>query len=208
MKDSPEALVRALDVSRETVERLVTHRQLLAAWAPRINLVGPRELDEYWVRHALDCAQLVRLAPGACRWVDLGSGAGFPGLIVACMLAGGEGVSVDLVEPSAKRAAFLREAIRETGAPARVCQRRAEDLSPDTAYDVVTARAFAPLPRIMSYATRLISGGALGLFLKGADAAAELEAARRDFTLDAELLPSLADPGGRVVRITAAAPKQ
>ena len=148
MTDSPDVLTRALPVPRETVERLEAHRRLLAQWAPRINLIGPNELAHYWRRHALDCAQLILHAPGARRWIDLGSGAGFPGLVVACCLADQPGVEVALVEPNPKRVAFLREAIRATGAPARVVPAKAEELPAAVEADVLTARALAPLERI------------------------------------------------------------
>lgn len=194
-------------VSHETAERLETHLKLLQIWAPRINLVGPKELPEYWGRHALDCAQLARLAPGAKRWADLGSGAGFPGLIVACLLADVTGVQVDLVETNAKRVAFLREAIRATGAPARVLPIDAAQWrdSVQEPYDIITARAFAPLLRIMEFVTPAIQRGAVGLFPKGVEVDAELAAAAdAGWRLKMEKHASLSDPDACVLRISGA----
>jgi 16S rRNA (guanine527-N7)-methyltransferase len=201
----PDDLARQIPVSRETREALETHLNLLEAWNRRLNLVGPGELAEYWRRHALDSAQLVSVAPSARSWVDLGSGAGFPGLIIACCLKGQEGASVDLVESNSKKAAFLREAIRACAAPARVLPVRAETLANSAqAYAVVTARAFAPLDRIIDLAAPILQRGAVGLFLKGATVEAELAEAGKRWDLAYELLPSLSDPNGRIVRVDGA----
>ena len=199
---APAALHPALPVSRETLDRLEAHRALLSQWASRINLIGPGELAHYWIRHALDSAQLILHAPEARAWVDLGSGAGFPGLVVACCLAERPGAEVVLIEPNQKRAAFLREAIRATAAPARVIAAKAEEAVGDLAdCDAVTARALASLARITELAHPILSRGATGLFLKGADAEAELAAARLHWPLEASLAPSLSDPTGRIVRL-------
>ena len=204
MAYGPKELARDLAVSRETCERLETHRALLEQWSKRINLVGPRELDDFWRRHALDCGQLVAVSNGSKRWLDIGSGAGFPGLVVACVLADREGdFTVTLVESNPKKVAFLREAIRETGAPARVLDASIDDVAPlPVAYDVATCRAFAPLPRIIKAAKPILDRGAMGLFLKGAEFRAELEAAaEQGWTLNVETLPSRSDPEGRILRI-------
>lgn len=205
-KYGPVDLMEDLAVPRETCERLERHRALLARWASKINLIGPRELDAYWGRHALDCGQLVRHAPDALRWIDIGSGAGFPGIVIGCLLAGREGAQVDLVETNPKKAAFLREAVRETGAACRVLNESIDDIADGAeTYDVVTARAFAPLPRIISSAKPILDGGAIGLFLKGAEFRAELAAAADEgWTLKVEALESLSDPDGRILRIEGA----
>ncbi|MGE3143024.1 MAG: 16S rRNA (guanine(527)-N(7))-methyltransferase RsmG [Hyphomonadaceae bacterium] len=198
-------LVRDLALTPAQAERLETHRALLAEWSQRMNLVGPKELEAYWRRHALDCGQLVRLAPGARRWADLGSGAGFPGLIIAALIADLPGAQVDLVESTGKKAAFLREAARAMGAPARVFQQRIEDFGAgDGAYDVVTARALAPLPRLTLYAKPILDRGAQGLFLKGAELDAELAAAglRDGGAYKADVMESASDPRGSVLRLT------
>ncbi|MDX2234789.1 MAG: 16S rRNA (guanine(527)-N(7))-methyltransferase RsmG [Hyphomonadaceae bacterium] len=206
MTYGPADLQRDLAVPRETCERLETHRRLLEAWSKRINLIGPRELEDYWRRHALDCAQLPALAPDARTWIDIGAGAGFPGVVVACVLADAPGAHVTLVETNAKKAAFLREAIRETGAPARVLNESIDDVAPTAEpYDVVTARAFAPLPRIILSAKPILDRGAIGLFPKGAEYRAEIAAAAdQGWTLKVDALPSRSDPAGRILRIEGA----
>ena len=221
MSYGPGDLQRDLALPRETCARLETHRRLLEVWSKQINLIGPRELEDYWRRHALDCGQLVAVSNGARRWIDMGAGAGFPGLVVACMLADAPSPDarsparalspgapatvtlVTLVETNAKKVAFLREAIRETGAPAQVLDASIDDVAPLPArYDVVTARAFAPLPRIIKAAKPILDRGAMGLFLKGAEFRAELEAAaEQGWTLRVEALASLSDPDGRILRI-------
>ena len=205
MTYGPDDFQRSTDVSRETREAISIHLDLLQRWAPRLNLVGPGQLDEFWKRHALDSAQLLAHAPNARRWVDLGSGAGFPGLVVACCLIGREGASVDLVESNSKKAAFLREAIRATGAPARVIADRVETVAAGaTSYEVVTARAFAPMARIIDLAGPILQRGAIGLFLKGEGVEAELREAGERWALRYELFPSLSDPRGRIIRVDGA----
>ncbi|MBI1186425.1 MAG: methyltransferase [Alphaproteobacteria bacterium] len=211
--DSSDRLRIDLGVSRETLERLETHRALLAAWARRINLIGPDELAHYWSRHALDCAQLRRLAPEARIWLDLGSGAGFPGLAIAAVLAAEEGpCRVDLVEQNAKKAAFLREAARAMGVQARVIHGKLESHDPQQTYDAVTARALAPLPRLIAHARPWLDRGALGLFPKGADYGSELQAAGfsdqggvfegpEGDVWEADVAESVSDPRARIVRI-------
>ena len=211
MSYGPAELIRDLGVSRETVERLEAHRRLLADWSSRMNLMGPKELepDRYWRRHVLDCAQLVRIAPEARRWADLGAGAGFPGLIVACLLADQPGAAIHLVESTGKKARFLEEAVGAIGLPARVFNLRIEEFGAgEGAYDVVTARALAPLLRILEHAKPILDRGAQGLFHKGADTDAELAAAKNALNggaYRADVLESLSDPRGRIVRIRKAA---
>lgn len=189
--------------SVEAIARLEVHRALLSDWSRRMNLVGPRELEQYWQRHALDCAQLVRLAPDAKRWVDLGSGAGFPGLVIAALIADAPGAEIHLVESTGKKVAFLREAARQMSAPVKVFQQRIEDFGAgDGVYDVVTARALAPLPRLTLYAKPILDRGAQGLFLKGAEIDAELAAsdlAQTGGAYRVDVVESVSDPRGRVV---------
>jgi 16S rRNA (guanine527-N7)-methyltransferase len=193
-------------VPRETIDRLDIHRRLLADWSGRMNLVGPKELEAFWQRHALDSAQVLALAPGAERWADLGSGAGFPGLVVAAFLAGRPGTAVHLVESTGKKAAFLRAVAEEAGLPVKVFNQRIEVFGAgDGPYDVVTARALAPLNRLIPYAKPLLDHGAQGLFHKGADIDAELAAAKRVLeggAYQADVMESLSDPRGRIVRVT------
>jgi len=205
----PAEFQAALDVSRETMERLVTHQRLLAEWSERMNLVGPKELDAFWSRHALDSAQLLKFAPEAKSWVDLGSGAGFPGLVVAAFLAERPGTSMHLVESTGKKAAFLRAVAEEAKLPVKVFNERIEAFGAGHGpYEVVTARALAPLNRLIPYAKPILDRGAIGLFHKGADLDAELAAAKdvlNGGAYRADVLESLSDPRGRIVRITKAA---
>ncbi len=207
MSYGPDEFVRDLPfpVPRETVERLEIHRHLLGDWSARMNLVGPNELEAFWQRHALDCAQLVALAPQARLWADLGSGAGFPGLVVAALLADEPGRAVHLVESTGKKAAFLRAVAQEAGLPVKVFNQRIEDFGAGQGpYDVVTARALAPLNRLIPYAKPILDRGAQGLFHKGADLDAELAAAKDVLggAYQADVLESLSDPRGRIVRVT------
>ncbi|MGD9982211.1 MAG: 16S rRNA (guanine(527)-N(7))-methyltransferase RsmG [Hyphomonadaceae bacterium] len=196
-------------VPRETIARLETHRRLLGEWSGRMNLVGPKELEQFWSRHALDSAQLIKFAPEAKRWVDLGAGAGFPGVVIAAFLAGQPGTVVHLVESTGKKARFLRAVAEQAGLPVKVFSQRIEDFGAgEGPYDVVTARALAPLNRLIPYAKPILDRGAIGLFHKGADFDAELAAAKdvlNGGAYRADVLESLSDPRGRIIRVTKAA---
>ncbi len=189
----------ATGASPEQMALLHAFRDLLVDWNGRMNLVGPSALAEFWGRHAYDSAQLLVLAPGAGTWADLGAGAGFPGIVLAILLKGRKGAKVHLVESMAKRCAFLRTAVEALELPATVHRARAESLS--LKVDIVTARACAPVPRLLEFAWPYLSKGATGLFLKGQDVEAELAEATRYWDLKAELLPSLSSPAGRILRI-------
>jgi 16S rRNA (guanine527-N7)-methyltransferase len=191
----------SLDVSRETLARLEDYRILLAKWAPRINLVGSSTVDHFWSRHALDSAQLLDFAgPGALRWVDVGTGAGFPGLIVASLLAGRRGVHVTLIEPNLKRCAFLREAARLLAAPVTILDAKVENVTPFAA-DVWTARAFAPLPRLLPVAWPWAEHGARIILLKGEGVENEVREASTAWRFQTREAPSLSDPRGRVIEL-------
>lgn len=197
----------AAHVSRETLARLETIVALLRRWQPTINLVANASLPHVWDRHVADSLQLVNHVPEKpLRWVDLGSGGGFPGLVVAAVLAGRAGAEVHLVESDSRKAAFLREAARAAQLPVLVHAARVEDvaqkLAPGT--DVVSARALAPLPKLLDLAEPFLTAGALGLFPKGRDTARELTDARKGWTLDLDLVPSLSDPEGQIVKVRAA----
>jgi 16S rRNA (guanine527-N7)-methyltransferase len=199
-KDRTEAL-RLVPVSRETAARLDRFVGLLLAWQRTTNLVAASTLPHLWTRHVADSAQLLRLAPEARIWVDLGSGAGFPGLVIACALAERPGAVVHLVESNAKKCAFLREAVRSIGLPAQVhCQRIEQFTSHfNGPADVVTARALAPLDRLLPLAAPLLKTQALGLFPKGQDVEAELTAASKCWNIDAVVEPSVTSPVSGVV---------
>ncbi len=193
---------RALGVSRETSAQFETWRARLVAWNARVNLVAASTLDAFWTRHALDGAQLADLANEPdLVWMDIGTGGGAPGLCVALVRAG-RGLATDmrLVEANAKKAAFLREVIRETGAPARVIVDRAEALAQDDVH-VISARACAPLTRLFGYAESSFNKNTVGLFLKGQDVEAELTAASKSWRFRFDLVQSRSDPNGRIVRI-------
>ena len=184
----------------EAMERMDAYLALLTDWNSRMNLVGPTALGEFWERHALDSAQLLTHAPDARIWADIGAGAGFPGLVLAILLQGRPGVTVHLIESMAKRCAFLRAVSVALNLPTQVHNARAESLhlSP---VDVVTARACAPLPRLLEYARPLLRGPAIALFLKGKDAETELAEARKTWRFTATLLPSVSGPDGRIIRL-------
>lgn len=197
-----EALA-SFDVSRETSAKLDTLVAELKRWQTIKNLVGPATLSDVWLRHIADSLQLLDYAPEARIWLDLGSGAGFPGLVVA--IAGAErGLTVHLVESNSRKCAFLRHVIRITAAPAVVHEARLETMVPEfmRVADVVSARALAPLADLLAWTEPLLKTGTIGLFPKGRDASAELTEARKTWTFDAEVLPSRTDPEARVLRIT------
>jgi 16S rRNA (guanine527-N7)-methyltransferase len=199
-KDRARAL-ELVPVSRETAARIDRFVELLLQWQDKINLIAPSTIPVIWTRHIADSLQLLALAPDAKRWVDLGSGAGFPGLVIACALAETEGAVVHLVESNAKKAAFLREAVRHTGAPAIVHPVRIEDFVQnfDESADAVTARALAPLDELLRLAEPLLKTGAQGLFLKGQDVDVELTRASKCWNIDADLVPSKTHPQSRIV---------
>jgi 16S rRNA (guanine527-N7)-methyltransferase len=211
MSYGPTDLQAQLGLSDDALRRIAIHRALLADWSSRMNLVGPKELDRYWERHALDSAQLVQHAPpDAKTWLDLGAGAGFPGLIVAAILADREATRITLVDSVGKKAAFLRAAIEAMGVAADVRQGRIADVvKPTERFDVITARAFAPLPVIANHSTAFLDCGAVGLFPKGADSEKEIAAAAAEgWTFDLDRLSSLSDPSGVILRIRRAARTQ
>lgn len=185
----------ATGVSRETLGRLETYAGLLRQWAGRVNLVGRATLDDLWRRHFLDSAQLRPFVPSSCETlVDLGSGAGFPGLVLSIL--GVRGVA--LVEADGRKCAFLREAIRVSGAAAVVREGRGEALPPQP-YDIVTARACAPLDRLLGLAEPFIGPRTRCLFLKGERAEEEIAVAREGWRMEVSVRPSLADPRGVVL---------
>jgi 16S rRNA (guanine527-N7)-methyltransferase len=203
-EDRARALALA-PVSRETVDRLDCFVALLLKWQRATNLIGASSIRRLWTRHVADSLQLLPLAPHARIWMDLGSGAGFPGLVLGCALADTPGAMAHLVESNAKKAAFLREAARTSGAAATVHHARAEDLVPawNSAVDVVTARALAPLRLLVGLAAPLVKRGAKALLLKGRDVEAELTDATKCWNIEAVILPSRTDSQGRIVEIRA-----
>lgn len=186
--DKREAL-RLAPVSHETEARLDRYIGLLREWQAKTNLVAPSTLPQLWTRHIADSLQLVDLAPGAKRWADLGSGGGFPGVVLACAMAGTPGASVHLVERIAKKAAFLREAIRVTASPGVVhLAEIGDNVDRITGpVDCVTARALAPLHQLIGFAEPLMRHGAKALFLKGQDVEGELTEAAKYWNIEPQL---------------------
>ncbi len=183
------------------VAAMQTYLDMLADWNSRMNLVGPSALASFWQRHAYDSAQLLTFAPSAKIWADLGSGAGLPGIVLAILLKDTPGAQVHLVESMVKRTRFLAEVKTKLDLPVTIHNRRAEDMTPPKGLEVVTARACAPLSRLLSFAYPCLRTGAMGLFLKGRDAEQELTDARLAWQFDAQLHDSLSDPSGRVIQL-------
>jgi 16S rRNA (guanine527-N7)-methyltransferase len=196
-------LIPGLHVSRETEDLLKRHLALLSRWNARINLVSPATLARAWDRHIRDSAQLWPQAPAAPRrWVDLGSGAGFPGLVIAAIAADiSPRTEVVLIESDGRKAAFLLAVLAETGLPARVLTARAEDVAP-LAADVVSARALAPLPQLLPLVARHLAPAGIALLPKGRQADAEIAAARRKWRFGRASFPSLTDREGHVLKLS------
>lgn len=192
---TPGQFAATLSVSRETMERLTAYAELLVRWQAKINLVGSATLADLWRRHMLDSAQMAAHLPAASGPVlDLGSGAGFPGLVLAVMT----GRPVHLVEADGRKCAFLREAARVTGAAAIVHNTRIEALEPFPAA-AVTARALAGLDRLLDWAAPFLQQGAPCLFLKGARLDEELTRAGERWKMSSRRVPSLSDSSGFIL---------
>jgi 16S rRNA (guanine527-N7)-methyltransferase len=201
--DDKAAALALTPVSRETEARLDRYVGLLREWQAKTNLVAPSTLPHLWTRHISDSLQLLALAPSARVWIDLGSGGGFPGVVLACALAGMPDAMVHLVERNAKKAAFLREAIRVTEAPGLVHLSAIEDIvdSIDGPIDCVTARALAPLHQLIAFAEPLVGRGAKALFLKGQDVETELTEATKYWKIKPNLHSSRTGGQGWIVEL-------
>ena len=186
------------DVSRETEARLSAYADLLRAWNRRINLISRADESNLWVRHIEDSLQLASLIPRDCdRAIDLGSGAGFPGLVLSIAT----GIHFHLVESDQRKAAFLREAARVAGAPVAVHATRAEDADIPPA-SLVTARALAPLRQLLAIAHRFIAPGGVALLPKGISAEQELTEARAEWNMRVERFPSRTHPDGAILKLS------
>ncbi|MFQ5565728.1 MAG: 16S rRNA (guanine(527)-N(7))-methyltransferase RsmG [Paracoccaceae bacterium] len=205
---TPTEFARAFDVSRETCARLEAYIALLTRWNARINLVAPATIDTAWARHVADSAQLFDLAPArASSWIDLGSGAGLPGLVVAALAAEtAPSLHVTLVESDTRKAAFVAAAAREMGLDVSVEPRRIETLAPQP-YDIVSARALAPLTRLCALAHPFSAKGTVFLFPKGAGVDSELTAARARWHIQGEQIASRTNPEATVLRILELEPR-
>ena len=170
------AALRLVPVSRETERRLAIYVDLLARWRRVTNLISEASFAAIWTRHIADSAQLLALVPDARRWIDLGAGAGFPGMVLAIQLADATGAVVHLIESDQRKCAFLREVARATGAAAQIHAARIESIDPEALMpvDAITARALAPLPRLLEIAKVWLAAGAVGVFPRGKTTDAQL----------------------------------
>jgi 16S rRNA (guanine527-N7)-methyltransferase len=203
--EGPADFAEVFKVPRETIHRLARYADLLALWQRSKNLVAPSTLPGLWSRHFADSAQLCALAPEARLWLDLGSGAGFPGLVVAILQSGKPNFRMHLVESNRKKCAFLAEVARATNASVDIHAMRIEDLA-ETAKtlrpDVVSARALAPLPRLFELAVPFFGDKTRGLFLKGRDAETEIVEARARFDFGCRIHPSLTANDSCIVEVS------
>jgi 16S rRNA (guanine527-N7)-methyltransferase len=197
--DVDKDVLERFGVSRESRERLETYVNLLEQWQARINLIGPTTRDGIWTRHIADALQILRyLPPGVGRLADLGSGAGIPGLVLAIARP----IEVHLFESNLKKSAFLREAARQTGARAHIHAVRIEEAQsvPETIKaEAVTARALAPLSKLLEYAAPFLENGAIGYFHKGQEVDAELTEATKSWKMQVESHPSMTDSRGVIL---------
>ncbi len=189
-------------VSRETFEGLEAFEAMFLIWAKRINLAASSTLDDLWNRHVLDSAQLAPLAPSALRWLDLGSGGGFPGLVLAFLLKERPGAQIDLVESNRKKAGFLQAVIGQFSLPARVHAQRIDgEIKGLASPEVVTARALAPLPALLDLAFPWLSSGATGLLHKGRDYRQEIQESSHLWQYDLVEHPSRVDADSVILEI-------
>lgn len=204
MPFGPEDFASHTGVSRETLARLKAYADLLADWNERHNLVSRSTLPDLWQRHCWDSAQLAPLIPDAARTLaDLGSGAGFPGLVLAAMRPE---LAVTLHEATTKKCAFLQAAADRMGLRVSIANARMEDLPPKP-FDVVTARACAPLPELLEYAHRFMSPNSVCLFLKGQNVGSELTEAAKYWNIKVSQVPSQTDPSGAIVTVRELGPR-
>ena len=196
------------DVSRETFERLLAYEALFNKWSKAINLAAPSTMAEFWNRHVLDSAQLAAIYEPSGIWVDIGSGGGLPGIVMAILLSESSTGIIHLVESNGKKAAFLRQALIETGGAGQVHLLRIEDAYPKIGpAAVVTARALAPLPALISLAHPWLRSGAKGLFHKGREYREEVKAASDEWHLDLIEHQSTVDAASAILEIRSASPR-
>lgn len=189
----PQATLRSLEI----------YAELLQKWQRAVNLVGSSTLDDLWVRHIADSLQVAEVVPEARKWLDLGSGAGFPGLVTAIKYAAQPGAIVHLVESNQRKCAFLREAARAAAAPAIVHCGRIEDIVPslNEPIEAVSARALAPLPKLLGYAEKYLARGAIGVFPKGKLVPGELILSLTGGKYLVTTIESKTDTSARLVRV-------
>jgi 16S rRNA (guanine527-N7)-methyltransferase len=197
------AALRLVPVSRETEDRLAIFVALLDRWRHKTNLISNATFASVWTRHIADSAQLLALAPDAKRWVDMGSGAGFPGVMIAIQLADVTGALVHCIESDGRKCAFLREAARATGAAAMIHPVRVEAIEANSleAVDAVTARAFAPLPLTLEMARPWMERGAIAVFPRGESAKDQIAALPEASAYAIETLQSAVNSKAAILRI-------
>ncbi|MBJ6371976.1 16S rRNA (guanine(527)-N(7))-methyltransferase RsmG [Sedimentitalea arenosa] len=193
--------VRGLNVSRETLERLKQFEALVLKWNPKINLIAKSTVSSIWERHVLDSMQVFDCAKHGAHWVDLGSGGGFPGIVIGILAQENAcDMRVTLIESDQRKATFLRTAIRETGIEGEVISRRIEETDPQNA-DILSARALTNLSGLLNFCDRHLVSGGLALFPKGVTWEKEVKEARRDWSFQVEPVPSLTDPEAVILKI-------
>ena len=202
--EGPSDFQNAFGVPRETVEKLELYAALLTQWQKAVNLVSPSTLGDIWHRHFADSAQLAGLVSIPKSWVDLGSGAGFPGLVIAILLANHENCVVHLIESNGRKCAFLGEVARRTGVAVRVHEGRIENMVKSGAIgaaDVVSSRALAPLDRLLGLAKEFFNSETCGLFLKGREAAREIDEAKRIWCFDHHTVQNHTNADGCIIEV-------
>ncbi|MEX0348331.1 MAG: 16S rRNA (guanine(527)-N(7))-methyltransferase RsmG [Paracoccaceae bacterium] len=200
MKDAMRAL-SDFDVSRETLERLSVYSELVRKWNPKINLVSKSSLDVLWTRHFVDSLQVFQCAKQRGHWVDIGSGGGFPGLVMAiAAMEDHADLRFSLVESDQRKCAFLRTVVRETGCNAKVLAKRIEDAEPQQA-DILSARALADLSLLFSFCDRHLKPDGLALFPKGVSWKKEVDNAAKRWNFTADTITSLTEPNAVILKI-------
>ncbi|MCA0042142.1 16S rRNA (guanine(527)-N(7))-methyltransferase RsmG [Celeribacter litoreus] len=197
-----DTTIGEINVSRETLERLTAYLELLKKWNPAINLVAKSTIDHAWDRHFVDSAQVHRLMPENCeKWCDIGSGGGFPGLVCATLsMEFAPETQFTLIESDQRKAAFLRTVITELGLNAQVFSKRIEEVDPVGA-DILSARALAPLSKLLEFSERHLRHGGHALFLKGASFRDEISESLKSWHFSYEERPSITDPSAAILRI-------
>ena len=197
-------------VTPEIARRLNIYIDLLGQWRSVTNLISESSFAQVWMRHVADSAQLLAYAPSARRWLDFGSGAGFPGIVIAIQLAGRPGAVVHCIESDRRKSAFLRRVVRATGAPVFVHSARIESIDPKFMgpVDAVTARGLGPLPQVIELANVWIGDGALGIFPCGRSASEQVRALTEASKFEIETFPSRLDADARIVRVRSATQAQ
>jgi 16S rRNA (guanine527-N7)-methyltransferase len=203
MTGIPEHVSSLIVAGSDFEKRLQIYVELLDHWRDAASLVSDATLADVWTRHIADSAQLLVYARTAERWVDLGSGAGFPGMVIAIKLAESSDAVVHCIESNKRKAAFLRQVARATGAPAVVHANRIEVVDPNSLLpvDAVTARGLAPLPRLVDFANVWLRNGAIGIFPCGRSAEEQVRSMNRALDVEIESFPSVLDPNARIVRV-------